>query len=310
MIERSLNVGSWQQLPHLDIARSHSPVAVYNGKLYVFGGGGPNFQSLNSSVVYDPAIGRWEKIRDMPTKRSGTAAFTVDDKIYVLGGGFKKEDGNFQFLTTVEIYDPETDTWVTGPDLNMPHDYPAAAKLGDAIYILGGHHPDACLAGPKTDPGFDYCETLTIGESQWVNIANLPTPRFAASGLVQDGKILVAGGVAFTKEGFNNFDFIETYDPNTDTWAKDALKLPWPAAGQGMCIFKEHVFMFGGYSTDDIHDRAACYEPAQHQWSRLPPMPLPRAAMGVAVIDDTIYLVGGWADDGRTPINSVVAYTL
>jgi hypothetical protein len=38
-------------------------------------------------------------------------------------------------------------------------------------------------------------------------------------------------------------------------------------------------------------------------------MPLPRAAMGVAVIDKTIYLVGGWANDGRTPIDSVVAYS-
>lgn len=305
----NLTNGRWRTLRSLATARSHGPVAVYDHKLYVLGGGGPNFKSLDSCVVYDPAQDRWETLCNMPTRRSGSVAFTINDKIYVVGGGFKKEDGNFRFLDTVEIYDPQTDTWDTGPNMLQPHDYPAAALYRGAIYVLGGHHPEACLGGPKTDPGFAFCERLDLAKGRWERLADLTAPRFAAAGFVLDGHLYAAGGVAFRKEGFNNFDFLERYDPQNDGWTHaETVKLPWPAAGHGICVYDNRLVTFGGYSTDNIHARAAYYDGTAGAWVALPAMPLPRAAMGAAVIGRTLYLVGGWADDGRTPIDSVVAY--
>lgn len=302
--------GTWQTLPSLDEARSHAPVVPYQNKLYVFGGGGPDFKSLNSVVCFDPQQGNWSRLADMPTARSGTAAFLIDNKIYVVGGGFKKPDGNFQFLKTVEIYDPASDSWSTGPDMLQPHDYPAACLKDGQIYILGGHHPEACLGGPKTDPGFSFCERWAPGDTAWRQLADLPTPRFAASGFVERGMVMVAGGVAFRPEGFDNFDFIEAYDIEQNQWIrKKGFALPWPAAGQGMLEVNGELFFFGGYSTENIHNRAAVYDNTNKQWQRLPDMPIARAAMGVANLNNTIYLVGGWADDGRTPIDSVVAYS-
>lgn len=301
--------GTWNEIPPMDIARSHAPSITYDGKLYIFGGGGPDFLSLDSCVCYDPNSESWHELANMPTKRSGTAGFLINNKMYIVGGGFKKADGNFQFLKTVEIYDPKTDSWEIGPDMNQPHDYPAATLVDETIYILGGHHPEACLGGPKTDPGFDYCERWAPGQTTWEEIAPLPTPRFAASALTRDGKIFTSGGVAFTPEGFNNFDFFENYSPQNNRWETDAkLKLPWPAAGQGMCCVEDTFFFFGGYSTDNIHPRAAV-STSSNDWKRLPDMPSPRAAMGVATLNNCIYLVGGWADDGRTPLSLVTTYS-
>lgn len=301
--------GKWQVLPSMELARSHAPVIPYQGKLYVFGGGGPQFKSLASSVVYDPQTQKWSDLADMPTKRSGTAGFGIEDKMYVVGGGFKKPDGNFQFLPTTEIYDPQNDSWSSGPDMNQPHDYPASALLDQSIYIMGGHHPEACLGGPRTDPGFSFSERWSPGQDAWEQIADMPTPRFAAAAITLDDKIYTNGGVAFRPEGFNNFDFFEIYDPANNQWAEDQnMKLPWPAAGHGMCLTDDKIFFFGGYSTDDIHNRASFYDLKTGEWVSLPPMPVPRAAMGVAVMGKAIYLVGGWADDGRTPIDSVVVY--
>lgn len=301
--------GSWIEIPPMETARSHAPTISFNEKLYVFGGGGPDFKSLDSCVCYNPSTNVWETLANMPTKRSGTAGFLIQNKIYIVGGGFKKPDGNFQFLTTVEIYDPLTNTWETGPAMDQPHDYPAATLVGDTIYILGGHHPEACLGGPKTDPGFDYCERWTPGQKAWEKIAPLPTPRFAASALTRNDTIYTSGGVAFTPDGFNNFDFFENYSPMNNQWHKDAeLTLPWPAAGQGMLCLDNDFFFFGGYSTDNIHPRAAMNLSGTTEWLRLPDMPSPRAAMGVAVLNNRIFLAGGWADDGRTPLNTVIAY--
>ena len=295
---------AWETLPELEVARSHPSVATHKDKVYIFGGGGPNFKSLNSTACYDPETNTWTELAAMPTLRSGTMAATIEDKIYVMGGGFRQEDGMFRFLTKVEIYHPDSDRWETGPDLLMPHDYPAVAVLDKTIYILGGHHPDATQGGPKTDPGFDFCERLDTTKDHWEEIEPLPTPRFALSASTLDGKILAMGGVAFRPEGFNNFTTIESYDPTTGKWSSSPeVALPWAAAGLGSAKLGERLYIFGGYSDDDIHNRTAVYDQSSNEWQQTAAMPAPVAAMGVAVCKNAIYSIGGWADDGRTPIS-------
>jgi N-acetylneuraminic acid mutarotase len=300
--------GTWQSQSPLTTARSHPATAVYQNKIYVFGGGGPAFKSLNTVEVYDPVCDEWSTGKEMPTLRSGAMAITVGDKIYVIGGGFKKPDGKFKFLPTVEIYDPGTNTWEKGPDMLQPHDYPAAALLDRYIYIIGGHHPAATEGGPQTDPGFSFCERFNPAGPDWEELAPLPTPRFAASAVVHGGRILTLGGVAFTPQGFKEYDLVEIYDPSGGLWSKSTdLVLPWSVAAHGACIM-HNLYLFGGFSgTGGIGTHAAVYDFHLRTWGIVPPLPQPRAAMGVAVVGDTIYLIGGWAAD-RSVMNSVVAY--
>jgi N-acetylneuraminic acid mutarotase len=302
--------GEWSIKSPIEHARSHCPPAIYQKKIYIFGGGGANFASLNSVYAFDPLKNEWEQMSDMPTRRSGSVTAVIGDRIYVMGGGFKQPNGQFRFLTTVEIYHPETDTWEIGPDLLKPHDYPAVAVLNGSIYVLGGHHPDATKAGPKTDPGFNFCERLDPSTETWVEIAPLIQPRFALASVVTKNSILTMGGVAFTPDGFNNFSLVECYDAIHNLWFVDErYTLPWPAAGLGACTLNDQIYIFGGYSTDNIHNRAACFDPEIGAWQRIANMPAPRAAMGVASLENTIYLIGGWADDGRTPQADMYAYS-
>lgn len=303
-----MNNAIWYNAHKLDLARSHPAVAVYRNRIYAFGGGGRAFQSLNSSVVYDSDTRVWHDMMAMPSLRSGSVAVCDKDRILVMGGGFKQANGQFQFLRTVEIYYPEQNRWERGPDLLQPHDYPAVALLDGYVYVMGGHHPDAWRSGPKTDPGFAFCERLNLASMQWEQIADLPTPRFALAAVTVGSEIWCFGGVAFTPEGFNNFDMVEVYDPSVNRWRdKPELRLPWQAAGLGACVHQGKVYIFGGYSGPGIHAGAAVFE--QAQWRSLPPMPSPRAAMGVASVSDGIYLIGGWADDGRTPVADVVRFS-
>lgn len=310
-LKPDLTPNVWHNVRPIVDARSHCPPAVYQNKIYVFGGGGPQFASKNTVYMYDPATDTWERRADMPTHRSGSVTAVVGDQIYVMGGGFKQPNGQFKFLTSVEIYYPEQDHWETGPDLLMPHDYPAVAQLDGSIYVLGGHHPDATKAGPKTDPGFAFCERLDLTKGYWEEIAPLNQPRFALAAVVTEGQILTMGGVAFTPEGFNNFTLVERYNSAADRWINDERHaLPWPAAGLGACTLNDTAYIFGGYSTDNIHPRAARFDTHDNAWQRLPDLPAPRAAMGVATVGNTIYLIGGWADDGRTPQADMYAYTV
>jgi len=301
--------GRWSVRASLKVARSHPAAAAQGGRLYAIGGGGPGFRSLNSVEVYDPQTDRWTFAREMPTFRSGAMALTLGEKIYVIGGGFKQPSGTFRFLKTVEIYDVRTDRWESGPDLLMPHDYPALAYLHEKIYILGGHHPGATEGGPRTDPGFGFSERWSPGEPTWTEIAPVTVPRFALSAAVLKEELLAFGGVAFTPNGFHNFDFIERYDPAHNAWTQESdRRLPWPGAAIASCVDQDRLYLFGGYSTDFIHARGACLTPSSERWETLAPMPVPRAAASAVPLGGRIYLAGGWAADGRTPMESVVAY--
>jgi len=326
-MKNTVGAGQWINKGPLDIPRSHPATAVYKDKIYTFGGGGVNFKSFNCTRMYDPATGEWQVCADMPCFRSGAVAATVGDRIYVMGGGFKQPSGTFRFLTTVQIYYPDRDAWEDGPDLLMPHDYPAVAYTGGYIYVMGGHHPKATEGGPQTDPGFDFCERLNPEQGGWEQIAPLPTPRFALTAVVVDGKIMTMGGVAFSSAGFHNFDFVESYDPATNVWTREKnFGLPWTAAGLGACILDGDIFIFGGYSGDGIHNRAAYYDvqgwtsaaggrmpeaadAKQGVWHQIPVMPGTLAAMGVAVVGKSAYLVSGWPDNGRVPTDAFYIYT-
>lgn len=302
---------TWTKRPSLHTARSHPATAVYQEKIYFFGGGGAAFKSLNTVEIFDPKTNQFSFGADMPTHRSGAAAVTVNGKIYVMGGGFKKPDGKFQFYNLCEIYDPGENSWEKGPDLLQPHDYPAFALLHEEIYILGGHHPKATEGGPQTDPGFAFCEKLNLKKGLWEEIASLNVPRFAlAAGLFQE-KIIAFGGVAFSQNSFSEYDVIETYNPKDNQWTTDShFALPWRAAAHGGMTFNGSIYIFGGYGTEGIHAHAAVYQPQEKDWDILPPLDEPRAAFTPVVIQNEVFLAGGWAKDGRTPLDSVSSLKL
>jgi len=300
--------GEWTTRAPLSTPRSHPAVASYGGKIYAFGGGGEAFKSLGISEVYDPKTNSWSQISPMPTIRSGAAAAVLGEAIFVMGGGFRKPDGRFKFLTTVEIYLPEENRWECGPDLLQPHDYPASSVLDGQVYIIGGHHPDATEGGPQTDPAFSFSERWDGKSETWEAISPLPTPRFAASALSIRGQLWVTGGVAARPEGFHEYDLIECFDPKTGQWSENTLCLPWPSAGQGTCLLENRLYTFGGFREGvGIGRHGAVCNLSQKRWGLLPSMPLDRAAMGVAVLNETIYLIGGWRAD-RSVKASVLAY--
>jgi N-acetylneuraminic acid mutarotase len=288
--------------------RSHCGGASAGGKLFAFGGGGPEFKSLQSVETYDPEADRWTFTQPMPTLRSGLVAVTLHGRIYVMGGGFRNPDGTFRFLTVVELFNPVDHSWEAGPSLLARHDAPSATGWKDHIYLFGGHHPEA-QGGPLTDPAFSCSEKLEPGEKAWVEITPLPTPRFSSGCAPFNGKIWVMGGGAFSKDQFRNFDLIEIFDPDCGEWLPNSgEKLPWPSAGVSACNLNGKVYVFGGNDGSRISNRSAVFDPDNGKWEELAPMPEPRAAAATAVLDGTIYLIGGRDASGKSPTGSLLAY--
>ncbi|MCP4539523.1 MAG: PKD domain-containing protein [Chloroflexi bacterium] len=124
---------SWETITTDPLPASNfaSACAVYDDKLYVFGG-----ESVNASWVYDPSApagSRWDASLASPPVASGYgAALAVGDFIFYSGLGVTS---NF---ADVYAYDPAGDTWITYPGLNTGRGGAGMWAIDDMLYIGGG----------------------------------------------------------------------------------------------------------------------------------------------------------------------------
>ena len=143
-----------------------------DGLIYAMGG--YNGSALSVVEAYDPSTDTWTEKAPMPSpKVEFGLVLGPDEKIYVIGGGTSYVNNMGPFFNTVEIYDPETDTWtIPGwAESNMPT---ARKELGAAlgnngrIYAIGGANgayiatnEEASIVLPENIPPTAYIDSIT-----------------------------------------------------------------------------------------------------------------------------------------------------
>jgi N-acetylneuraminic acid mutarotase len=126
---------TWAQLAPLPQPRDHVAAVAWDGKVVALGGRWG--RDLNTLVSYDPATNTWTAGRAMRDARAGFAAAVVGDRLFVAGGELVSGPVA-AIVTTAEVYDPATNTWVER--FNLPiglHGVPGAS-VGGVFYLLGG----------------------------------------------------------------------------------------------------------------------------------------------------------------------------
>src|SRR5229473_5414947 len=122
-------------------AGAASGETTHGGFLYVIGG--ENSTGVLSDLQrYDPGLDAWITLTPTPTAtaRAGAAAAVIDDGIFVIGG--RQSTGGpcsgGPYLTTVEKYDVDTNTWSTVAPLPSARSDLAAVAHGGKIFVFGG----------------------------------------------------------------------------------------------------------------------------------------------------------------------------
>ncbi|KAG7264071.1 hypothetical protein CRUP_028591 [Coryphaenoides rupestris] len=143
----------WRRLGELpDGPRFRHAVGVVRGRLHVVGGCNfyaPN-DTMKSAYSYDPALDRWQRLADMQEARSSLSVVVGlglgggEPLLYAMGGD-RQINTN---LTSVEVYDQQSDSWSYTRPLDQPLSSHTAAHLaGDGILISGGFDRQyRCLA--------------------------------------------------------------------------------------------------------------------------------------------------------------------
>ena len=264
--------------------------------------------------------GIWESKASMPTARQNAATGVINGKLYVVGG----YNGSSS-LTTLEVYDPATNTWEAKAPMPTARNSMSGEVIGGKLYVVGG----------VAQNNLNILEVYDPVTNTWASEAPMINPRSNLGTAVFDGKLYAAGGCAGYCAPVTNV--LEVYDPASDTWTYKASMLTgrgftdvavvnglfyamggccgWTGPESNVMANTVEVYdptsntwaaraqhlVGGNDTTGNINDKiyvakptaTEVYDPLGDTWSSLSPMPTPRIDAFGGVINGRLYVVGG-----------------
>ncbi len=238
----------------------------------------------------------WEVITQLPTKRWGFATAVVDDQIYLIGGTLEKNVGGPYGITTVEVYDLQTNTWQRIADMPTPRQTSQAAVVNGIIYVFGGFSSkDRFIQNWKLPV---HVEAYDPATDTWTRKKDMPVSRINFHPGVAAGKVYIIGGTTGFGEGHEQkMDRVDIYDPETDTWAKGP-KMPTGRDPLSVEVVSNRIYVIGGWpiaGAGPILTVIEEYDPISRQWQKKKDMLVFKNSFETAVVEDDIYLIGGFA---------------
>ena len=253
----------------------------------------------------------WERITELPTKRWAFSSAVVDDKIYIIGGTLFENFRNGPWgLSTVEAYDPQTNTWQRLADMPMPREKPRAAVVNGIIYVFGGF---SRKKGAETKHPV-HVDAYDPRTDTWTRKGDMPVSRIYFGLGVVAGKVYLMGG----NEGLDlaleqRMDRVDVYDPATDTWLKGPPKMPTRRAYFDVEVVSNRIYVIGGSGWPPagwgphltvIEE----YDPISVQWRKEMDMLGARFSFASVVVENDIYLIGGFSFADKRDLATVDVY--
>ncbi len=254
--------GTWSACADMPTARALFGASAVGGTIYAIGGTTRGLDKLAVVEAYDTATNTWTRKADLPTPRNALSTAVVDGKVYAIGGwGLDRPEGGWEALdptavakdfSTVEVYDPETDTWATRADMPTARSHMTVSALGGKIYAIGGGLPPRSRGGVAYLPLLEVYDTAT---NRWAPAADLPTPRSVLSSSVIDGRVYVMGGsvsgpASSAQEALRTLrilSVVEVYDPASGRWTR-GRDLATPRGWFSTSTVNGKVYVVGGRS--------------------------------------------------------------
>ena len=281
--------GEWVRKADMPTPRTHHRSSVVNGKIYAIGGTTSWPVPLAIVEEYDPVTDTWTKKADMPTAKHDLSTNVVNGKIYAIGGWDVSVEP-YVALSTVEEYDPTTDTWTEKADMPTARGTLSTSVVNGKIYAIGGWPlwpaPFSLSIVEEYDPVTDT----------WTKKADMPTERGGFSTSVVNGKIYAIGG--FQPRIQECLSTVEEYDPATDTWTKKAdMPTPPRLLHHSTSAVNGKIYVIGGYVIIDGVDTGCSiveeYDPTTDTWTKKADMPTARYAHSTSAANGKIYAIGG-----------------
>jgi len=229
---------TWTKKADMPTPRPFLSTSVVNGKIYAIGGEIawiPEEVSAATVEEYNPVTDKWTKKASMPTPRWGLSTSVVGGRIYAIGGHNTLVEVK-RFLSTVEEYNPATDTWTKKADMPTARRLLSTSVVDGKIYAIGGHREGTfLLTVEEYDPVTDT----------WTKKADMPTARFALSTSVVNKNIYAIGGASSHPTSANSLSTVEEYNPAMDKWTRNP-DMPTPKCQLSTSAWNGYIYAIGG----------------------------------------------------------------
>jgi N-acetylneuraminic acid mutarotase len=249
-------------------------------------------QSDPSVPATDPPPGAYATRADLLEANSEMAVAEVNGLIYVLGG----YPSSREVQTTVQVYDPATDSWMPSEPLPLALRHPVVVGVAGKLYSLGG----------QTD-GADTNRTLVYDPASagaWVDLEPMPTARGAGAAAVIGDVIYVVGGRPPAGNAF------EAYDISDDSWTSLPdlpQRLPdrnhLAATAIGGKVYVAGGRHSGGSFSDPLTDSLDIYDPEASEWTLGTPMLRARGGVNGIAAYGCFHVWGGEGTSTGLPSN-------
>jgi N-acetylneuraminic acid mutarotase len=180
---------SYDTLPDLPEELAAGQLRYLNGKIHYFGGANLSRKDVGVHYALDlnNASAGWVALAPLlnPVNHPGSAVY--GGKIYLIGGSHG-QDNSTVTQQTVEVYDPNTDTWTRVANMPVARDHISSSVvvLGDRIIVLGGETSHNILS--------DLVSAYSPATDTWTELTPLPAGKSAGIAAVLENNLYYTGG--------------------------------------------------------------------------------------------------------------------
>lgn len=309
---------------------AHTATLLSSGKVLVAGGTDANGTPLATAEIYDPSNGTFTLTGSMTTARHHFAATLLPNGKVLVTGGL---DTNGNALVTAELYDPVSGTFsLTTSSMQFVHASHTTTLLNTGkVLVIGWGNATAELYDQSTGTfaatgsmvqarvshtatllssgkvlvagGIGPPGTTVLAEAELYDpatgsfrqtLGSLATARqWHAANLLQDGKVLVAGGMV--DNSGTATATAELYDPTTEMFTATTGSLTTARALQTATVLKDGtVLVAGGENGNSPLATAEVYNPTAGTFSTTGSMANAREShMATELNDGTVLVTGG-----------------
>ena len=279
--------------------------------------------------------GTWQNGTPMPDPGYGFACAAVGNRIYTIGGLADAHEFTVA-RSTVEAYDVERDTWLTGfPPLPRARGFAGCAVLDGKIYVIGG---------TDMHTEFRRVDRFDPAGNTWDTVAPLPWSRQGLAACEFQGSIYAIGGYGssgggqfcrttarFVPDGgvgsweivdsmesartglgvaiagdricavggwfYSSLSSVEYYLPNQ--WTLFQSSMHAVRYGLGVVGYGHFICAIAGRNRYEYLGTVELFDESLDLWQDVDdPLSAPRAYVGAAVVGKRIYVIGGQSSRG------------
>ena len=182
------------------------------------------------------------------------------------------------FASTVEAYNPRTNTWRSCLSLGQGRSGAVAGVVGGRLVVAGGY------GGGGPGGGVDLTSVEAYTPTGWTPLPPLPHGAWLATACVLDGRLYVMGG-----DGCNKLQVLEMSEENEFTWAVKA-DLPAARYDAASAVHEGKLWLIGGRGCAGAATSVVIYDTSNDTWTQGPALPQQFPSPMAAVLDGEIHL--------------------